>query len=327
MLNIHILPATVNRTKVGTGLEPWLGRYTEIGPSIDTDEVFIPKPVEYQVVKHYLSRIRKVLNRPIDKVDYTNKFGVKVAVNRVPLEVLPILAEQLHHCFHIAYDFHYQNEADGSDGQEKATQYVVLKHRSPHADKVYYDNVYWDKEGREKAGKGWPSAYASDWSGKNDRFGRKRRYSRQLLVYRKSRTIVRVELRFTNAQAVKRAGFTDVMQLADLNPAEIWERNLMVVSPQEAFVERMVRQGVEDERVRYLRRQTKGETWEQAQERIAERVRSIFKNADMQGLVKGMKHLERVIQKHPVEVPVKLDWDRVGGMLFGQKSSVGKSRG
>jgi hypothetical protein len=300
MRKLHTPSPTSKPAKTSAEIS-WLANVV-IEPKIDTVEAWQGRPYDQDKLTKNLSNIRKVLKRPIDKVD-ESRYGVRIGVNRMheTPEALELLTQYTHRRHDVAFDFVYRNEEDADSGQQGLNQHLVMKHASPRAKKVYYDNVYSDKDGREKSC-GYESVYWSDWSAKH-------RYARQLFVYRKSPTVVRVELRFTNAAAVRRAGIDHVMKLKELNPWDVWNRNLKLVGLQDGFVERMGREA---------QRRYGG--------RAGAQIRHSLKNADMQMLIKGMKRVDRVIKTFSVQVPDLLRWGS-GGLLVQSQQNQGSGRG
>lgn len=65
--------------------------------------------------------------------------------------------------------------------------------------------------------------------------------ARNLFLYWKSATRLRLELRFKSARAVRRAGLGDVARLHEVNPAAIFEHNVALLDWRPAYLRRLTR--------------------------------------------------------------------------------------
>ena len=283
---------------------------TLVRASIDTIELFcrIPPKGLRTRIEAVVGRRIKIAPVIIKKGGQEFHVGDRAIVNQPTLEVLPVLSKLLRyhrgvsmHQVDIAFDFHYRNEDEADHGDDQLCQHLVLKHRSRRAGKVFYDNqesMYWCR-GAKKG---------------------KRRFARELLVYRKARKVVRIELRFQNAGAVRRAGLADPEKLASINPAEIFERNLRLITMKESYIEKTVRRAVKKDRERHLRSRATIRTgskfdYDRYRAGLADRVKGVLLDSDMQGFISGMKRSDRAVRKLDVNwVGTELDWRR--GLLI-----------
>src|SRR5262249_21620335 len=103
----------------------------------------------------------------------------------------------------IALNFSYSTEHDQNLVRSYLAQHVKLKWK-PHRPRWWWGNtVYWLPPNRPN--------------------------NRNLVLYRKASTIVRLELRYMTAQSVGRAKLSNIPAIISLNPAEHFRRNVSLV--------------------------------------------------------------------------------------------------
>lgn len=187
--------------------------------------------------------------------------GVRAIVNRVPIAALPVLAnlQRADDCVtcrvDIAIDIRLPDEPTADVVADWLDRHLVLKWRSARTRKAWVGRtIYWSDARR----------------------------ARNLVLYPKSRTMIRLELRFLNAAAVRRAGLSDPAALAGLDPAALFEHHVKAVDLCTAYVAKLTT------RVRY-----------------PDRALSVLAAIDVQGFVVGRRHLERKIERVtlPFQIP------------------------
>jgi hypothetical protein len=178
-------------------------------------------------------------------------YGVRVIVNQPHAAVLPVLAEFVVYdrgCtssrVDIAADYTLANLADTNALTAYCERAVVLKWRSAATVKKLYNNG---------------NAYWCD-----------NRRARNLLLYHRpqDRAVVRLELRFMNSTAVRRAGLANPEALEFINPRELFRHHLKEVAVRPSVVER----------------------------NHGERLLHILQSVDMQTMLPGWKHPERTFE-------------------------------
>lgn len=221
--------------------------------SVDTIEVFarhLPRGLR-RAIEAIIGRRAQITPRIVRG----RVIGHRIAVNRPPLAVLPVLADlvsdrALHAVvsrIDVAYDFATD---DPSGLMAWLVEYIVLK---------------------------WRSRRASMWRVKTTTYWCDRHKGRNVAVYHKRRHVVRFELRFLRAAAVRRAELDDLFQLPEIDPEVLFRHHVKACNLSERRVRRIVRRTVAGERTasaKSLRRRS--EFVDAYRSRIAERVRGFF---------------------------------------------------
>ena len=229
--------------------------------SIDTIELFVrrvPRGFPAQMGKLFGKRIEVKEVR-----DRTGHFrGLRIPINRPRSRDIPILARiardrALGCCVSrvdIAVDIHTESAEEAAELIAQLDRHLVLKWRGRGATKVRIgETVYWAD----------------------------RRRARNLVVYPKGSQIVRTELRFQGARAVRRAGLDRLEDLENLDVQKLITHNIKAERPTERSTERAARKTFQEElrRNRTTRAHPVTDTY---RSRIPNRVRSILSKADAQ---------------------------------------------
>ena len=241
--------------------------------TIDTCELFHRRPPS-----GFRRNIESALGRRV-KIDicrdkYGNQQGQRMIVNRPNLAVLPVLGEYRNdwgcttYRVDVAVDFHMPNLKSAKLLHGVVDRCGVLKWRSPQTTKSHLEDD-----------DGWITVYWCD-----------DRRARNVILYHKRHDprIVRLELRFMNSTAVRRAGLMYPTSLEDINPAALFNHHFKLVEFRPEYIERM-----------------------SENRRQAERVRSRYTRLDLQSFLRGKHHPERMVKdiSELLPLPAKLDWN------------------
>ena len=182
--------------------------------TIDTCELFHRRPPSgfRRNIEFALGRRLKI---DICRDKYGNQQGQRMIVNRPNLAVLPVLGEYRNdwgcttYRVDVAVDFHMPNLKSAKLFHGVVDRCGVLKWRSPQTTKSHLEDD-----------DGWITVYWCD-----------DRRARNVILYHKRHDprIVRLELRFMNSTAVRRAGLMYPTSLEDINPAALFNHHFKLV--------------------------------------------------------------------------------------------------
>jgi hypothetical protein len=258
--------------------------------SNDTLELFIPRPI--RGVRKRIEAATGERAHIKNCHDATGKFrGVRAIFNRPTREARALINQIMRAVpgsvisrVDIAVDFHAEGPDDADAIADWLDLHLILKWRSPRSTKMRVDTtVYWC-DGRR---------------------------SRNLVVYRnrKSDRIVRLELRFLNSRAVRRAGLDTPEKIQSASPLKLIDHNVKAARPSARYVERITRQTYQDDLRRHLsgNSQSHHAVADYYRSRIPYRVRSIFTRADAQSMRIKPSGMER-ISTDWLGIPMQVTW-------------------
>ncbi len=237
--------------------------------SIDTIELSVRRPPH-----GFGSFLREAFGRRIEVKeirDRTDHFrGMRVPVNRptrADAEVAArILSDKrlgaLISRVDIAVDFRAESDGEAADLIDWLDRHLVLKWRPAKSQKVRVgETTYWTDKRR----------------------------ARNLVTYRKSDRIVRLELRFQNARSVRGAGLDEPEKLTTASPSELIAHNVKAERMTERRIRKVTRDVYQAELKRHRRRKSRSHhaVADQYRSRIPNRVRSILGRADAQSIKRG----------------------------------------
>ncbi len=238
--------------------------------TVDTAEVFLRRP--YAGLRGQVEAATGERPHIEDVVDRTKCWrGARLIVNRPNRRALSLMSgligdRRLGCCISrvdIAVDF----SMDGDEGADALfgwfDRHVILKWRSPRSRKKCMDGtVYWADKCR----------------------------ARNLVVYMKAINVIRLELRFFNARAVRRAGLNKLETLESVNMKKLIGHNLKAERFTERHILNVVRRTFKQDMVRHQGNQGRRyhDVTDLYRSRIPARVRStLTERADMQEMRAG----------------------------------------
>jgi len=242
--------------------------------SIDTVEIFarwLPKGFRRQIECAVGKRVR--IEPCLDRGGLV--VGERVCANRPPAAVLPLLdALVKNRCYSacetridLAYDFEMETPEAADTLMAWIDHHIVLKWRSSMTGKMEYGGtIYWCDKAR----------------------------GRNIALYRKGDRVVRLELRFYRAQAVRRAGLDDLVKLPLINPKKVFEHNIKARRLTERYKINAMRKAVKEDRINTLKNPGSSNCIfnDQYRSKIGKRTYNILSRIDGQRL--GIKGREDV---------------------------------
>ena len=208
-----------------------------------------------------------------DCLDGTGYYqGARAIVNRPIVAVLPILSRYRQHVpgcttfrVDVAADLEMPDEPSAEAMHDWLDRHLILKWRSGQTRKVRVDDttIYWADHRR----------------------------ARNLVLYPKAGNTLRLELRFLNTAAVRRAGLDDLTQLAQLDPAALFAHHVKAVQLLPAYVAKVL---------------------DRSRNVSPARALHVLDQLDMQNFVSGQRHTERKVETvSPFKIPTALTWEAV----------------
>jgi hypothetical protein len=189
-----------------------------ISASIDTLELWFPD----NLPPHVYRRVVKLLPRLRIK---RTRYGIKAGINRPTLAENEILGDLWNrdvggcrtHRVHMAFDFIFSDRSSAMQFKDWLPTRCIFKWSPNHALEI--EDGYYVRN-----------------------FAAKRRPGRAPVIYLKGDNTVRVELRFENAEACRRAGLDDPLLIIDLDPSELFRRCAKVVNYRSSYLEKVARE-------------------------------------------------------------------------------------
>jgi hypothetical protein len=237
--------------------------------SIDTIEIFMPRPPAALRRNIEASTGRRA--HVEDCFDKAGKFrGTRAIFNRPTLPALAVIRKIMRAAkwstisrADIAVDYHTESEDRAGALIDWLDHLLILKWRSAQSQKTRIgDTVYWTDERR----------------------------ARNLVVYRnrKSDRVVRLELRFMNSGAVRRAGLDKTEKLRTASPIKIIAHNVKAQKPTARFTQKAIRTTYQDELKASRSQKSRNHPVTDAyRASIPNRVISILSRADAQSMKNG----------------------------------------
>ena len=263
--------------------------------TIDTIELFYPRPPRLLRKRLQGKLGRRVRIKPcLDKTDHQR--GVRACINRpnkdVLFEIAAILRDHPSGCIcrcDLAFDFTLPNQRAADALAEYLDRHLLLKWRPTGALKEHYrSTIYWAQDNR----------------------------SRNLAMYHKRESILRLELRFLNSASVKRAGLEDPAKIEVARAADLLAKNIRLLSFKESHVHKSIRRSIREDRHKNLKRLRDGAApddrsgfRDRYRSSIAARDKSLFDKMDMQGFVSinGTRFTEKLPLDF-LKLPETVEW-------------------